>query len=239
MKSYSSLTIAAFIGLTSPCAKADEPAQVNATVEIYELPQSQAFGVQKAFSQGTDTERTNIILNLRKGVTSVAGIKTVAVSQSSCQVGRSSQVKSVEAYRFPAEFDMQNGFAVPTAFEVRDIGCTTSLTVSAPGSDGSYAVDTDTRDVVLNSTAHYSTSKADQQGSLPQPIFTTGEVKTRVHLMPSVTTLVGSYAPYKNDAGTASSGDDTTDSPFKNDTAKAAPANNVLRMVFITIEPQK
>jgi hypothetical protein len=81
MKQYPHLTSTAiaFLLFTSlSLTKAEPPAQVNASVEIYELSQSQAFAIQKVFSDGTDVERNNILLALRKG-TPANGIKTVAV----------------------------------------------------------------------------------------------------------------------------------------------------------------
>jgi hypothetical protein len=195
--------------------------------------------VQKAFSQGTDAERTNIIQNLRKGGNGVPGVKTVAVGEASCQARRPAQVNSIEEYKYPVEFDPRGGTAVPTAFETRNIGVTTALTIANPGADGSYSVDMDTRDVVLNKTDHYKVSATDQNGSMPQPIFTTGEVKTRIDLMPGVTKLVGSYSPYKDTNAPARLKDDAGDVFVKTDSTSAAPDITVLRLVFVTVQPEK
>jgi hypothetical protein len=235
-KPHLRLTIAAFVllGLTIPfCAKADPSPQVSASVEIFELTQPLAVAVQKVFTAGTDIERTNLLSNVRKA-TAANGVKTIAVGQRTCRIGQPSEVNSTTGYQFPVEFEPRGDFAYPTAFETRTIGCTMAMTVSAGGKEGAYSVETDFHDIVVSGTAHYQASKADQRGSWAIPKFTTHQIKTQIDLTAGVPKLVGAYTPAETDSNDAPARYGLDNSPAKND-----PPNNVRRMVFVTVEPEK
>ena len=225
-------TLGLFFFTSTLPANAEASGQVNASVEIYELSQPQAFAVQKTFAGGSNEERSTRLLNLRKG-TSANGIKTIAVGQRSCLTGESSQVSSLKEYRYPTEFDVRSGFSVPSAFECRNIGCTMALTVSAD-KEGFYSVKTDISNVSLINTSHYSASKADQRGSIEQPNFANEQIKTQIRLTAGVPKLVGTYSPFKDDSRQGSLKDPANKAEGKNDTT-----SNVLRLVFVTVELEK
>jgi len=238
MKTNPFLIFTALVFTSVSYTEAEPPTQVNATVEIYELGQSQAFAVEKLFTDGTNDARNKMLLALRQG-TSTNGIKTVAVGERSCQIGQSSQVSSIKEYRYPTEFDNKKDFVVPTAFETRNTGCIMTLTVSAVDKDGFYPVTTDIRNVTLLNTSHYSASQTDRAGSITQPIFTTEEVKTQVQLLPGAPKLVATYSPVKDDMAQSAPKDSNAHSPFHKDTKSSDNTSNVLRLVFITVQIEK
>jgi hypothetical protein len=202
--------------VNEPAAKAAPPIQVNASVEIYELTKPQAFSIQDAFAGGSDTERKNILLKLRDGVFPKAA-RTIGLAQRACETGQTSDVSCIREYRYPTEFDTdKSGMAIPTAFETRNLGWGMSLNVSEPGKDGDYSVVIEVDTVALESTAHYSASKADVKGGITQPIFTNEQIMTRVRMMPGIPKLVGMYSPFKDDK-----------------------TGDVLRLVFVTVQPDK
>jgi hypothetical protein len=141
---------------------------------------------------------------------------------------------SVKEYRYPTEFNPGSGFAVPTAFEVRNIGSSMELLISSVEKESLYSVTTDISNVALNATAHYSASKADQRGSIEQPLFTTEKITTQFQLKDGVPKLVSTYSPFK---------DDQVEKPAQNTVFRPPSsidsAGNVLRLVFITVKSEK
>jgi hypothetical protein len=205
-----------FLAPMKPDPKAGPPIQLDVTVEVYEFTKLQAFSVQKAFAEGTDSERKTILLKIRDGWYP-GSVTSVAFGERSCETGQTSEVSSIQEYRYPTEFnDDKSGMAIPTGFETRNLGTMMLLNVSPPGEDGGYLAGVQINTVGLESTAHYSASKADSQGSITQPIFTTERIITNLRLTPGVPKLVGAYAP------------------FSDDTVKS-----VLRLVFVTIQPDR
>ena len=208
---------AATLALTDPVCRAADPSpgQVNACVEIYELPQAKAVAWQKMFDEASDADHRKLVLDLRAAKSS-DDARTVGFGQRLCRLNDKSTVETVELYRYPTEFSNKDGFASPTSFEVNKVGCTMTLEISPAGPENVYAVNVNIRDVALLSTARYAASKADRPGSIEQPVFSTQTITTQFQLAAGVPKLVGVYAPFKGDQDTG-----------------------LRRMVFVTVSPER
>lgn len=195
-------------------ARAEPPSQVNATVEIYELPQPEAITWQEKYEKASDAERQKLIHDLR--VENFGEVKTIGFAHRLCTVNESSTVETVEMYHYPTHFETKDGFASPSDFEMNKIGCTMTLKVAAAKDENRFAVDTNIRDVALLATQRYPASKTDQPGSIEQPAFAFHSITTRFQLAANVPKLVSVYSPYRDD--------------------KSA---HVLRLVFVTVGPDR
>ena len=222
MKPHSKLVFASFalLAVAGPLtASAEPPIQVNACVEVYQVSQTQSMAIQKVFSQGSDTERVNLLLTLHKSPPAVA--RVITVCQGSCPLGQRSVIISVREYRYGTRFRTENGVDIPTAFETRDIGCTMELEVSLGEKEGTFSILAGIASTELASPASRVDSKGEQQRGSKPPVFTTAEIKTQLQMVAGIPKLIGTYAPYKQDKAAS---DLTAD---------------VLRLVVLTIRPEK
>ncbi len=190
------------------------PAQVSATVEIYELPQAEAIAWQEKYEKASDSDRQKLIHDLR--VENFGEVKTVGFGYRLCTMNEQSTVETVEMYRYPTRFETKDGFASPSEFEMNKIGCTMTLKILPANDENHFAVDTNIRDVALLNTQRYPASKTDQPGSIEQPNFAVNSVTSRFQLTAGVPKLVSIYSPY-HDEKTA----------------------HALRLVFATVGPDR
>ena len=140
-------TAGTFILTSSSCPAAGSPGQVDAGVEIYELPQAEAVAWQKTFEESAEPDPQKLVSQLRAGATSQA--RTIGLGQRTCALDEPSTVATVEQYRYPTAFETKDGFATPSSFEITNVGCTMTLKITVGGEDHSFAVETDIRDVAL------------------------------------------------------------------------------------------
>ncbi len=195
--------------------EAADTKQVSASVEVYELPKTEAFALQKAFADAPDAGRVDILTKLRNGL-SPADVKTIAFGQRACETGQISLVSSIKEYRYPTEFDNAGGQAFASAFETRNLGCTMELNISPPDKDGTYSTGIKVSTVDLAATDRYHASNTDIVGTITQPIFTSEKINTQVRLTFGIPKLLATYSPARDGA-----------------------AGNVLRLVFVTVQPDR
>ena len=97
------------------------------------------------------------------------------------------------------------------------MGNSIQLKVSSGEKDGSFSIETRIQTVEFDGNVTFALSKAEPKGGFEQPFFLTGGITTQLKVTAGVPKLVGTYSPYKQDNKTG----------------------NVVRLVFLTIRPEK
>ena len=183
-----------FIASFSPAA--DVPANtVDVTIEIYELPQVSAYAIQKTFADGAGTERAGILRKLRSNPPP-AGVKTIANGHGPCTVGMKSVVAATKDYRYPTAWSL-GAVAKPAGNgNMRILGWSAELELSAVGAAGTYEMAASIRSVRLDGSRHFRVSKGDAKGSVEVPYFDMERFNADCRLVAGVTKLIGIYSPF-------------------------------------------
>ncbi|MFN0080198.1 MAG: hypothetical protein ACKVY0_27345 [Prosthecobacter sp.] len=162
-------------------------------VEVYELPQANAYALQKVFLEGGIPDRLRV-MDVLHSATPPSGVKLIAAAQCVSKSGTRVTFSSAKEYIYGIEFDAGQGttVVVPTAFEMRTVGTEVEaeLTGSQPQGLGFYL-------------ATVSVKSVDLTGKNPNPaaaglvpIFISSDVVTNASMTAGVPCLLGMYAPH-------------------------------------------
>ena len=187
---------------------AEPPTHVEICVEVFELPQPQAFSIQKMFVNGPDAER-NRALGILRGNPAVKGTRSIAMGQWSCKPGGRSVFQTCKEYKYPTQYHASvDETPAPVAFEMRQAGTIMEVEVSNGQNEGLYALN------ATITTTELSGKLSNPSSDTLRPPFVSSRIATQLDMTAGVPKLLGMYAPHPD--------------------LKAGP---VLRVVIATIRP--
>jgi hypothetical protein len=179
----------------NPRAAVVRPAfQVSLLTDVLDLSPSLALQFVRKFREAAPDQQGAVLAELmqqyatREDPQHHRSISSLAVTVPD---GQRATIEIIREYRYPTEFAFKNGFAMPMAFETRNIGTTAEL-------EALRAPDGKTWDVMtVFQLVHLAEVKIYGQGFLAveQPIFSTRKLSTRVTLQPGVPRFVGVVGP--------------------------------------------
>jgi len=181
--------------MISAVAADPAPEQVEVMVEIYEVPVTAAFTLQKIFASGTQAERDGLLQKLRQK-NPPGGIKALAALHGTGAVGTKLLLDSTSEHKYPTAYNL-GAVATPTAFEMRQVGWIVQLQLSPMQMAGkAYEVLGQISHVRLDGVRRYRASKADAQGSIEQPYMVSANINMQGTLTSGAPRLAGIFTPY-------------------------------------------
>ena len=172
------------------CLMAEPPVSGQICVEIYELPQANAYAMQKVFLEGSIQDRLRV-MDMLHSATPPSGVKVIAAAQCSGKSGGRSIVSSAKEYIYGTQFTPGQGAAAdPTAFEMRRVGTdmVAEFTASPQQRSGDASLS-------VKSVDHVGKNPNPSASGL-QPIFISSDVVTNTSMTIGVPSLLGMYAPH-------------------------------------------
>jgi hypothetical protein len=179
-----------------PVGSAPGPAapQVSLLTQVLDLSPALALQFVKKFGEAAPDQHAAILAELIKRSTAQDDPqhpRAISVPAITVRHGERATVETIREYRYPTEFSNENGLAIPTAFETRNIGTTVEVQPRRAADGKTWEVTSVFQLVHLAETKIYGAG----QFAAEQPIFSTRKLSATVTLTPGVPQFVGIVGP--------------------------------------------